>query len=597
MKSKVRVASLRRHNDRLKSSSFETYRRFLETLFRSSNSAIASDFLTLLEKEDWKALVELAESCSSKVYPTASEHRLATQFSSVIRKYPFPSDRLNLDARGRALETFLVAEHRCKRVNQRFALYRKVRSPHESYLHDMISWIRHVIGNEPPLACLSENCRFGPGASIGVNGSKTSFGRKMLAQEWTVSSSAYYLARSVLKDDFHFFELLVKEPCREFFSVDEKLFDFAYHQRTSLVENNKITFVPKTVTTERTIAVEPLLNGYLQLGVESFMRKRLKRANIDITDQSRNQKLAREGSFPSQDPYVTIDLSAASDSISTELVRYILPPDWFYLLDQLRSRNYLLDGSVHPFNKFVTMGNGFCFPLETLIFASVVEAVSKDHSVKPDYSVYGDDIICRQSLAADVISLLGICGFKTNLKKTHLTGPFRESCGADWYEGEDVRPITLDYAFDSVENIIKFCNLLRSKDYWRVIFDEASEFLTSLIPPEHFYCRPYSGRVDGALEVPFDVFMASPHARFRIETQSWSWLEIVKSPHYDYSCEGIAGYPIALIAGALRGIKPREGLTRGSNSPSPFTERRRSRTKIRRESYCGTSSNWVPPGG
>jgi hypothetical protein len=420
-------------------------------------------------------------------------------------------------------------------------------------------------------------------------------GRKMLAPEWTVTAGAYNLVRSVLKDDSHYFELLTKRPDSEFFSVDPTLFDLEYGRRTKLVDYNKITFVPKTASTERTIAVEPLLNGYLQLGIESQLRHCLKRVGIDIRDQTRNARLAREGSLASSDPYVTIDLSSASDSIATELCRYVLPPDWFYLLDQARSRNYMLNGKKFPFNKFVTMGNGFCFPLETLIFGSACHAVYKKHNQKPDFSVYGDDIICRQSVATDLISLLGILGFKTNLKKTHITGPFRESCGTDWYNGDDVRPITLDEAFDSVENIIKFVNLSRSKDVWRDIFYEANQFLVGLIPPEHRYMRPYKGTVYGALEVPLDEFMTSGYARFCKETQSWSWLEIVKQPCYDNTLRAVDGYEVALMRGAVMGLTARSGDNSWGNSPSPFTDRRKTSTKVRRMAYCGTTNNWVPP--
>ena len=589
-----RIARLQLFNSQLKKRSFSTYVRYLEVLLRSIEFPQRDEFLQLLLKKDFTGLVALADSCSSTVYTTAKIHRLANQISAVIRKFPFPPGSVNLDPRAKATETFLRAEHKCRRVNQRFVAYRKVRSPYESMLQNMRSWISYTLGDFS-YEDLFRNCRFGPGASIGVTGSRTSMGRKMLASKWSVTTGAINIAKAVLKVDPLYWELLVKEPRRETFSYDPDIFDKKFHDRICVTDHNKITFVPKTAKTERTIAVEPLLNGYLQLGCETLLRKRLKRVGIDITDQTINQRLARLGSTLSDDPWVTIDLSAASDSISRELCRDLLPPDWFYVLDQLRSPSYKLCGEVIPFHKFVTMGNGFCFPLETLLFGAACEAAAKAANRRPEYSVYGDDIICRQSVAPTLISILKMMGFKTNSDKTFLSGPFRESCGADWFEGEDVRPITLDYAFDSVESIFKFSNICRSKDIWTDIFCQANEFLVSLIPRDLLFCRPYKGVVDSALEVPLDVFLASPYARWHRDVQSFSWYEVQKSSAFDVTLVEVDGYSVALMAGALSGMSnPWGERLVGDNSPSPFTERRKTRTKIRRKSYSGSTSNWRP---
>lgn len=594
MRSKQLVASIQRLNDSLRLNSWSNYQEFVRLLLSSSSSKLCSDLLSLFNQGKWSELLELADSYSSTLYSTASEHRLANQVAAVIRKYPFPAGVMQHNPREKAVSTFRLCEHYCKRLNQRFRAYNSVRSPHEELLSYARQWIEYVIGSTPNISDVFDGCRYGPGASIGVNGTKTSMGRKMLASKLSVSTRARPLARAALKKDPHMFELFVKRTDSEFFSVDPELFDKQFEGRATVKDHNKITFVPKTAKTERTIAVEPLLNGYLQLGVETVLRKFLKRVGIDIEDQSKNQLLAREGSIGSDDPYVTIDLSNASDSISIELCRNILPPDWFYLLDQLRSCNYELEGVIKPFEKFVTMGNGFCFPLETLLFASCCQAVSKKHNRKSDFSVYGDDIICRQSLAAEVIAFLRVLGFKTNSKKTHIIGPFRESCGADWYEGDDVRPITLDHEFDSLPNIISFVNLVRSKERNYPLLLEAVDYLTALIPPALRFCRPYSGRVDGAFEVPIDVFMASPYSHWDKGFQCWTWKEVVSVPVFDVELSKVEGYSVALMWGALQGLVSRQG-TSGDNSPSPFTERRKSRTKVRRESYCGTTSNWVPP--
>jgi hypothetical protein len=403
-----------------------------------------------------------------------------------------------------------------------------------------------------------------------------------------VSCEALPYAIASLVRDKHVLELVNSNSGSPYYSDDHFLFAENVRRKVSLTDYNKIVFVPKTAKVLRTIAIEPLLNGYVQKGIDVVMRKRLRRVGINLNDQSLNQELARKGSLPGQiDPYVTIDLSSASDSISTELCRNLLPPEWFEFLNHIRSKSYVLGKGVNRYHKFTTMGNGFCFPLETLIFASLCHVACIESNQKPDFSVYGDDIIVRQSVANRTLELLRVCGFTVNRDKTFLSGPFRESCGADWFEGEDVRPLSLDYAFDCLENIFKFCNLSRSKGAWECIFYECLEFLQSLIPKDLYFCRPFRGNVDTCLEVPLDVFLSSPFSKWHKMCQSWSWVEIEKSAFQDIPVTRIAGYSVALIRGALN----------GSMSSCPFSERRKTRTKIRRINPSSGWSLWLPPWG
>jgi len=553
---------------------------------RTTKCSITDQMLDVLNQTStcYDQLVTLADYASSTVYSTSSEHQNCNQLSAVIRKYPFSKDQVTFDPRKKALETFLRSERKCELVNRKFRLFDILRSPDEGALNRARSWISYVLG-DLSLADVWADSSFGPGASIGVHGSATNMARKFLASKWSVSPGAFYYARAACRTDDHFREYLLREPGHQFYSSDDELFNKKFAMKTRFVEHNNITFVPKTVKTERTIAVEPLLNGYLQKGLDMVMRKRLKRVGLDLSDQTLNQGLALFGSLRDEvDPYVTIDLSSASDSISIGLCRNLLPPDWFDFMNSIRSKSYLLDGKVKPYHKFVTMGNGFCFPLETLIFASLCNVAYQELNRPADYSVYGDDIIVRSSVARRVLDLLRICGFKSNTEKTFLSGPFRESCGADWFEGKDVRPITLDYEFDSVENIFKFCNIVRSKEAWQGFFSEACEFLITLIPPELMFTRPYKGNVDTALEVPLDVFLTSPFSRFNRSLFCWSWLEIRKSAKSDVAISHVPGYDLALMRGALT----------GALSSTPFAERRKTCTKVCRISYGGGYSLWSP---
>lgn len=231
-----------------------------------------------------------------------------------------------------------------------------------------------------------------------------------------------------------------------------------------LVRGNTLDTVRKNNKTDRMIAKEPDLNMFLQKGVGSYMARRLSLFNNSKYDQSRNQKLAKIGSIDGS--LATIDLSKASDSLSYALVSKLLSPSWLEYLDAIRSHYYKDDdGAFKPYSKFCTMGNGFCFELQTIIFLAITLAASgrslKDvgHTV----STYGDDIICPSSEALNVINLLRICGFTPNESKTFYSGAFRESCGKHYYNGVDVTPF---YIRKPINCISRFCWLLNNIRKW-----------------------------------------------------------------------------------------------------------------------------------
>jgi len=278
----------------------------------------------------------------------------------------------------------------------------------------------------------------------------------------------------------------------------------------------------------------------------------LRRVGLDLRWQFPNQEMARQGSFPDSDGFCTIDLSSASDSISTELVRNLLPPDWFFFLNRIRSPSYRLnsEGVSTPYEKFVTMGNGFCFPLQTLIFSALVHAVNPSARPGVDFRVYGDDIIVRRSIANDVISLLSVCGFSTNKRKTFVDGPFRESCGSNWYIGEDVTPMTLDKRLDSLQNLFKFINLSRRNSRSTEVLREARAIVLSAIPDPFLFHRPFSGRPDTGIDPEGLEF--TPRWRRNREFQCPEWLELHSIPVED-RLEVSSNASWVVMAAALRG--------------------------------------------
>lgn len=581
------LVRIKRFNSDCSRASWRNYAKLFEhcCLVHQNDAPFFGDALSLLKGGDVVGLVRLADSLSSTAYLDARMHFLANQLSLLIRKYPFPKCDKLFAPREKAITTLLASEHRCKRTNKKFRVMRSVLGRvrfSRDYAHrlaTMRSWITYVLGSAPSLEAVYDSCDFGPGASIGVSGNATNIARKLLSEKWSVTPEAFQHAAIAMFRHSQVRQMVLAEQ-GPIHCLDFGLFVQTLRSRVDVLHNNKITFVPKTVKTERSIAVEPLLNGFLQKGVDLEMRKRLKRVNVDLTDQSFNQRLAHLGSAM-DGSFCTIDLSSASDSLAVEVVRELIPPEWFSLLDALRSKEGFLDGRKIAYEKFCSMGNGFCFPLESLIFAACVTEAGGKLGV--DAAVYGDDIIVQHQIFDRVVSNLSLLGFKLNTDKTFSSGPFRESCGADYFGGEDVRPFTLDFKLDSLSSLIKLHNLTRRNAYTTAFFRFLGDNFFE-VPSSIWYLRPYPGPADTAVEVEWDVFQSSPHARFCRATWSWSWNELLSEPVCDRTVSSEERYPIALLYGALR----------GASSDKPFTVRRKTRTKVVRKYGSGATSNWVP---
>lgn len=233
-----------------------------------------------------------------------------------------------------------------------------------------------------------------------------------------------------------------------------------------LVKGNILFTVPKNAEIDRVACKEPDLNLFCQKAVGNHIRRRLRVCGIDLNDQSRNQVLAQHAY---KRGYATIDLSSASDSLTTGLVEALLPPSWFSLLMTLRSPKTFIDGASHTNAMISSMGNGFTFELESLIFYALAQAVrlTWNEEVTPlpfdsqVVGVYGDDLIVSQVIAQTLIALLGWCGFKVNASKSFIRGPLFESCGKHYYLGHDVSPFYIREPLSDISDLILVLNQLR----------------------------------------------------------------------------------------------------------------------------------------
>lgn len=209
---------------------------------------------------------------------------------------------------------------------------------------------------------------------------------------------------------------------------------------------SKVVLVPKTALSLRTISEEPATLQYWQKPVlQAFTRvfeKSDLRFHVSLEDQSLNGDMAIMASQTGD--YSTLDLKAASDSVSLQLVERIFPWDVLRYLVTTRSTHTILpDDTILPLLKFAPMGSSVCFPLECTIFSCLCELVARDHRLsaherRDAYRVYGDDIIIRNDLVYDLMLVLNATGFLINESKSFTTNSFRESCGVFAYKGEDI---------------------------------------------------------------------------------------------------------------------------------------------------------------
>lgn len=249
-----------------------------------------------------------------------------------------------------------------------------------------------------------------------------------------------------------------------------------------VVRGSVLFTVPKNAEIDRVACKEPEINMILQRSVGLFMRDCLKKVGINLDDQRVNQRLARRGSLDGS--LATLDLSSASDLISRTLVHNLLPLDWYMLLDDIRVHETLIDGEWHELEMFSSMGNGFTFELESLLFYALSKSICRSLGIRGRISVYGDDIVVPAAVAGSFHSFFSWFGFKVNTKKSFWKGRFRESCGKHYYAGQDVSPFYIREPILDMEKLIHFLNRFRE---WSVRTDPwATRLCTDLFVTEEF---------------------------------------------------------------------------------------------------------------
>ena len=485
----------------------------------------AHPLVAALTRGDWVAVAK-----HNVNYGAAPEEvYLASQIIALFKKAPFlPVDANPTEA---AFKKFVESEANCNRVNKLFRLRVEGRFRFDPLVEQILfsasRKIAKVLGDLPELGSLS--FRFTSGASTELKKKDTSI-RSQLMADLACSESMYEsgLAARVMRVVPHWsnsqFAPAPDGPQGEQWrdivlvragyavSYEKHLpdrLDAGYDYGGNVgydapfcplreiplwvrIDNARFEFVPKTAFEDRTIIKEPPLNKYVQTAYGDLIRDRLKGIGLDIRKlQPRQSELARLASLTAA--LATVDLSSASDNIAYMLVMDLLPFDWFCALDACRSEKVCRNGDTYTLEKFSGMGNGYTFPLQTLIFWALVKSCAEVVQCQDDtVSVYGDDIICPVECIPNVLRVFSAVGFTINQEKSFWTGGFRESCGTDWLFGINVRPIYIkDYL--SLEKLYILHN-----GFFRLGEYEAAERVLSYIECEDRMFGP-DGFGDGHL--------------------------------------------------------------------------------------------------
>lgn len=314
----------------------------------------------------------------------------------------------------------------------------------EVYVHAR-RWLAELLGCCPTSDEVHYCSRHGPGSTSSIPYYLRSVYFKHLRWPYRSTPSARGLLTHCIRADLRW-RSVVETAVRAELKIDPwnivipELFDEFVVDAS--YPYNTITTVPKDGRKDRPIAKEQTGNIYLQLGVGQIIRTRLRAFGVDLNHQADiNRELALSASADRR--FFTIDLSNASDTVGYDLVKALLPSSWFSLLDSLRAPwGVLPNGQALLYKKFSSMGNGFTFELETIVFLSILMGIRRCFGDRSDrFFAFGDDIIGPDYLYNHCLHYLSFSGFLVNSEKSfHGAARVRESCGVDALDGRNIRP-------------------------------------------------------------------------------------------------------------------------------------------------------------
>lgn len=448
---------------RMNVSNDEVIRRYVDFCAKV-DSHVSRSAIDAVKAGRFKVLKTLLPD--AELYSDAVSFARDWQVYSYLRKFPGLPGISNKERKSAALASWSAGESRCFRTNERIrALFSgdtqlldsALTTPNSDRVISLASVIAGAQGKiERVLGPFNwkkatAECRWSNGATADLpRGTQLS---KKMTDRITVTRRALPHLKKVVSRDIHWISAITGRDVGGYASPLDSNFN--------VIEHNRFLTVPKTAFTDRCIAAEPTGNCFLQQGLGRYLRRRLKRFGVDLDDQSWNQKLAQKAFLHG---FSTIDLEGASDSVSFQLVRLLLPERWFAYFADLRtpfSRFAAGSGGFKSvkLEKFSSMGNAFTFELESLIFWSIASTLTEMLGYNSEHvGVYGDDIVVKRNVAPSVIEVLSFAGFKVNAEKTYLDGNFFESCGGNYFKGEDVTGFSQDSLVSNPGELMSYYN-------------------------------------------------------------------------------------------------------------------------------------------
>lgn len=393
----------------------------------------------------------------------------------------------------------------------------------------------------------------GPGASVFSQGRNSAY-EKLFCNQITTTSLGLYI---------EYVQYLKKYPT--LFKAEQlRTGLWVGADPVAIVEGSSLSTVPKNDETDRVICTEPSLNLYAQKGVGALLNRVLaSRWGYSKSKQpGRNAKLSRVGSRSGT--FATIDLKNASDLISLRLVKELFPSDWVAALEDCRSPMTKIDGKYVTLHMISSMGNGFTFNLMTFILTTAIEAILEqrqwasflydDMSCRTaPFGVFGDDIVVPTDIYEPLCAYLAKIGLVVNLDKSFNQGSFRESCGADWFDGYNVRGVYIKGLKSDQQKLTAINRLhawsaqhhIRLPSLIKAIYADLEK-----TPP----FVPFDEADDAGLKVPAILMASCRYVAYKAKSKKFRIAfhkedrVVLRRSH-----ENIIGYVVAAASGWLRG--------------------------------------------
>lgn len=273
------------------------------------------------------------------------------------------------------------------------------------------------------------------------------------------------------------------------------------------------SLVAKRWNKRRMICPNTGVGGLYTNGLGKVYERRLRDIGYDLrTLPDIHRELARSSSI-SRDS-ATVDQTSASDFISVVLFKLLFPSRWVTATLKGRLPTIKIDERSVTCDTLSTMGVGFTFPVQTLLFLSLAKGCLLHYEESGrkvrnrTISCFGDDLIIPSELKELLLKVFKTLNLHVNEEKSFFHGPFRESCGGDYHNGCDVRPAFLPVGGKLTRNeylsfLYKSFNLLRKrwdKDEIRLTLGEILNEIRT-VRKKYIHIVPPSFSDDAGLQV------------------------------------------------------------------------------------------------